>query len=68
MSVSTKPSTIISTDRNEWVPGFTIQAELWNGRFAMLGFLAALITELASGQGILHFYNLMENVRVVSSI
>ena len=64
MSVSTKP-TIVASDRNAWVSGFTPQAENWNGRFAMLGFVAALITEFASGQGILHFYNLMETVKVV---
>ena len=64
MSVSTKP-TIVATDRNAWISGFTPQAEIWNGRFAMLGFIAALITELASGQGILHFYNLIETVKVV---
>jgi hypothetical protein len=46
-------------DRNAWVFGFTPQAEIWNGRLAMIGFVAALITELASGQGVLHFWGLM---------
>jgi Chlorophyll A-B binding protein len=41
-------------DRNAWVWGFTPQAETWNGRFAMLGFVAALLTEIFSGQGVLH--------------
>ena len=59
MSSSTKP-TLPANDRNAWIPGFTPQAEIWNGRFAMLGFVAALITELASGQGVLHFWNLMQ--------
>ena len=64
MSVSTKP-TIVASDRNAWVSGFTPQAEIWNGRFAMLGFVAALITELAAGEGVLHFYNLIETVKAV---
>ena len=46
-------------DRNDWQWGFTPQAEIWNGRFAMLGFVAALLTEFLSGEGVLHFYNIM---------
>jgi hypothetical protein len=49
-------------DRNEWRWGFTPQAEIWNVRFAMLGFVAALLTEYLSGQGVLHFYNLMHTI------
>lgn len=33
--------------------GFTDQAERWNGRLAMLGFVIALATELLTGQGVL---------------
>lgn len=33
--------------------GFTRFAELWNGRLAMVGFLAAVLVEMATGQGIL---------------
>ena len=33
--------------------GFTEFAETWNGRLAMLGFVAAIINELVSGKG--HF-------------
>ena len=33
--------------------GFTRFAEIWNGRLAMIGFLAAILVELATGQGIL---------------
>jgi hypothetical protein len=46
-------------DRNRWVWGFTPQAELWNGRFAMIGFVSALLTEMVYGQGTLHFLGLM---------
>ncbi len=46
-------------NRNAWLFGFTPQAEIWNGRLAMVGFLAAIITELVSGQGVLHFWGLM---------
>ena len=57
---SSTNKTNLDNDRNAWRTGFTPQAEIWNGRFAMLGFVAALLTELLSGQGVLHFYNLME--------
>lgn len=46
-------------DRNAWKFGFTPQAELWNGRLAMIGFLSAVLIELFSGQGVLHFWGLM---------
>lgn len=49
-------------NRNRWYWGFTPQAENWNGRFAMLGFIAILLTELSSGQGVLHFWNLVQTV------
>jgi Chlorophyll A-B binding protein len=65
MATSSTPTpTKITTaaDRNEWRWGFTPQAEIWNGRFAMLGFIAALLTEYLSGQGVLHFYNLMHTI------
>ena len=64
MSVSTNPN-MPNHDRNAWITGFKPQAEIWNGRFAMLGFVAALITELVSGEGVLHFYNLIETVKAV---
>jgi ferrochelatase len=43
-------------ERWEW--GMTTTAEVWNGRLAMLGFLALLL-ELISGQGPLHFVGLL---------
>jgi Chlorophyll A-B binding protein len=54
-----------NNDRNDWRWGFTPQAEVWNGRFAMLGFVAALLTELFSHQGVLHFWNFMETITLV---
>jgi hypothetical protein len=39
--------------------GFTTYAENWNGRLAMIGFATALIIELVSGQGVLHFWGLV---------
>jgi len=46
-------------DRNAWRWGFTPQAEIWNGRLAMVGFVAALAIELFSGQGFLHFWGIL---------
>lgn len=43
-------------ERWEW--GMTTTAEVWNGRLAMLGFLALMI-ELISGAGPLHFVGLL---------
>ena len=43
-------------ERWEW--GMTTAAEVWNGRLAMLGFIA-LIIELISGHGPLHFVGLL---------
>ncbi|MBE9182325.1 ferrochelatase [Oculatella sp. LEGE 06141] len=43
-------------ERWEW--GMTTAAEVWNGRLAMLGFIA-LIIELVSGHGPLHFVGLL---------
>ncbi|MBD2104773.1 chlorophyll a/b-binding protein [Leptolyngbya sp. FACHB-261] len=39
--------------------GFTPSAESLNGRLAMIGFAAAVIIELVSNQGILHFWGLL---------
>ncbi|MBH8561331.1 high light inducible protein [Nostoc sp. CENA67] len=33
-------------DRNEFLFGWTPQAEIWNGRFAMIGFIAYLLWDL----------------------
>ncbi|PHM09341.1 chlorophyll a/b-binding protein, partial [Nostoc sp. 'Peltigera malacea cyanobiont' DB3992] len=35
------------------------QAEVWNGRLAMIGFSAAVLVEVFSGQGFLHFWGIL---------
>jgi Chlorophyll A-B binding protein len=47
--------------RNAWVWGFTPQAEMWNGRLAMIGFVSAILTELFAHIGILHFWGLLSS-------
>lgn len=42
---STK-GTVPAKDYDAWVWGFTPQAEIWNGRLAMLGFVSVLLTQL----------------------
>ncbi|MBD0341483.1 MAG: high light inducible protein, partial [Microcoleus sp. Co-bin12] len=45
-------------DRNAFLFGFNPQAELWNGRLAMIGFLAYLLWDAAGYsvlRDILHF-------------
>lgn len=59
MQDTQKMTATATGDRNAWKFGFTPQAELWNGRFAMIGFVAALATEYLTGSGTLHFLGLM---------
>jgi hypothetical protein len=60
MTNATKTAnTPLETDRNAWRWGFTPEAEIWNGRLAMIGFLAAALIELFSGQGFLHFWGIL---------
>jgi ferrochelatase len=42
-----------------WEWGMTTSAEVWNGRIAMLGFIA-LIIELITGHGLLHMIGLLQ--------
>ncbi|WP_373527011.1 ferrochelatase [Nostoc sp.] len=42
-----------------WQWGLTTSAEVWNGRIAMLGFIA-LIIELITGRGFLHLIGLLQ--------
>ncbi len=44
--------------QEKWEWGLTTAAEVWNGRLAMLGFIALLV-ELISGHGPLHFVGLL---------
>jgi hypothetical protein len=48
-----------SENRNAWTWGFNAGAENWNGRLAMIGFVAAIAVELISGQGVLHFWGII---------
>jgi protoporphyrin/coproporphyrin ferrochelatase len=52
----TKNVKMYPQERWEW--GMTTAAEVWNGRLAMIGFIA-LLWELISGQGLLHFVGLL---------
>ncbi|NJL78988.1 MAG: high light inducible protein [Richelia sp. RM2_1_2] len=59
MANSTKVPVGTTEDRNAWRWGFTPQAEIWNGRLAMIGFVAAALIELFSGKGFLHFWGIL---------
>lgn len=52
------PSTTKLYPQEKWEWGLTTAAEVWNGRLAMLGFIALLV-ELISGQGPLHLVGLL---------
>lgn len=57
--VSEKRSKSLDDGKNsESVFGFTPQAELWNGRLAMLGFTVVLALEFFTHQGILEMFGL----------
>lgn len=51
--MNTEPRTTVNNaeingqDRNAFLFGFTPQAEIWNGRLAMIGFVAYLLWDLA---------------------
>jgi Chlorophyll A-B binding protein len=49
----------MQTKKDDAQFGFTPSAENLNGRLAMIGFIAAVVTELVTGQGTLHFLGLM---------
>ena len=53
--MQTKSKTPVQTTAPNPEPklGFTRFAELWNGRLAMIGFVSAILVEMATGQGIL---------------
>lgn len=59
---STNPPAVANAyngkDRNAFLFGWNPQAELWNGRLAMIGFLAYLLWDLAGYsvlRDVLHF-------------
>ncbi len=49
-------------DRNAFLFGFTPQAELWNGRLAMIGFLAYLLWDLNGFSVLRDVLNLVPHV------
>ncbi|MFK8182518.1 MAG: chlorophyll a/b-binding protein [Phormidesmis sp.] len=61
----TNPTTPLTTQQpysepaTSWRLGFVPSAEIWNGRLAMIGFLAATLIEVFTGQGFLHFWGLL---------
>lgn len=48
-----------NTDKNLWSWGFTSGAENWNGRLAMIGFVALIVTENFFQTNILNFLGLL---------
>ncbi|NJL63452.1 MAG: high light inducible protein [Methylacidiphilales bacterium] len=58
-TTTVKGNAVVAEDRNGWRWGFTPQAEIWNGRLAMIGFVAAAGIELFSGKGFLHFWGIL---------
>ena len=44
--------------QEKWQWGMSTSAEVWNGRLAMLGFIALLV-EIVSGNGPLHLVGLL---------
>ncbi len=56
---STTATTTATESRNAWKWGFTTQTEHWNGRLAMIGFVAAALIEVFSGEGFLHFWGIL---------
>jgi hypothetical protein len=37
---------------NDWIPGWTEQAERWNGRLAMVGLVISVATEALVGHSV----------------
>lgn len=56
--VSQLPKKVKLYPQERWEWGFTLNSEVWNGRIAMIGFLALLL-ELISGRGPLHLAGLL---------
>ena len=45
--------------RNSLVFGFSPQAELWNGRLAMIGFITIVLIEFFTHKGLLHIWGIL---------
>ncbi|MBO1347425.1 MAG: high light inducible protein [Hormoscilla sp. GUM202] len=45
--------TLDPAERNAWKFGFTPQAEIWNGRFAMIGFFVTFLSIILSSNSLL---------------
>ena len=61
MTNKTLQTEMEATVHNDWAYGFTPRAENWNGRLVMIGFVSALLIEVFSKQGVLHFWGLMSS-------
>ncbi|AKG24399.1 chlorophyll a/b-binding protein [Calothrix sp. 336/3] len=59
MSAKINMNSSMKNKQNIGLWGFTPQAELWNGRLAMIGFMSAILIEAFSGQGLLHFWSIL---------
>jgi len=46
--------------KNLWFWGFTDSAEMWNGRFAMIGFITVIFIELVTSKGLLYLVGFMD--------
>jgi len=57
-----------TTAANTWIWGFTPQAEIWNSRFAMIGFGSALLIEVLNYQGLLHFWGFLSSAVVLARL
>ncbi|MFN6488228.1 MULTISPECIES: chlorophyll a/b-binding protein [unclassified Nostoc] len=47
VELSTEAKAYNGVDRNAWILGWNPQQELWNGRLAMIGFIAYVLWDLA---------------------
>ncbi len=52
-SAAVEQDNALKTGANEFVMGWTPQAEIWNGRLAMLGFIISITVELITGHSVL---------------
>ena len=54
---------VVEMEQKEGKFGFTRFAEIWNGRLAMIGFVAAIILDLNTGHGVLKQLGLLQFLR-----